>query len=381
MATAGFRSFFQGGFECSCQLLPDGRRLDLVAATGHARHAAEDYAALARHGIHTARDGIRWHDVERAPGVYDWSGFLPVLRAARQAGVQVVWDLCHYGWPDHLDIWSADFVSAFGRYAAAAATLVRRESPDVPYYCPVNEISFWSWAGGDMELFAPQTRERGMELKRQLVRASIAAMDAIRAVERRARFVIADPVIHVLPLAPADAAAATHAREAQFEAWDMLAGKAAAELGGGPAYLDIVGVNYYSDNQWYLGGGTIEPGHPAYRPLREILLETHRRYGRPMAVTETGAEGEMRVPWLRYVCDEVAAALHVGVPMQGICLYPVTDYPGWGDDRHCPTGLFGPPCDDGQRPVHWPLADELAVQQRRYAASDPRTGCGAQAAR
>ena len=38
-------------------------------------------------------------------GRYDWSSFLPMLRAARETGTQVLWDLLHYGWPDDLDIW------------------------------------------------------------------------------------------------------------------------------------------------------------------------------------------------------------------------------------------------------------------------------------
>ena len=30
-----------------------------------------------------ARDGVRWHLVEAAPGRYDWSSVLPQMRAAR----------------------------------------------------------------------------------------------------------------------------------------------------------------------------------------------------------------------------------------------------------------------------------------------------------
>src|SRR3712207_8963919 len=39
---------------------------------------------------------------ETAPGRYDWSSFLPMLRAARDRGIQVIWDLCHYGWPENI---------------------------------------------------------------------------------------------------------------------------------------------------------------------------------------------------------------------------------------------------------------------------------------
>src|SRR5690606_21816304 len=168
-----------------------------------------------------ARDGLRWHLIETAPGRYDWSSFLPMLRAARQAGVQVIWDLCHYGWPDDIDIWTADFVERFGRFAAAAARLVRDETDGVAFYCPVNEMSFWAWSGGDAAGINPSARGRGGELKRQLVRASLAAIDAIRAVDPAARFVYSEPIIHVATFATRrkERSAAEAYRHAQYEAF------------------------------------------------------------------------------------------------------------------------------------------------------------------
>ena len=50
--------------------------------------------------------------------------------------------------------------------------------------------------------------------------------------------------------------------------------------------------------------------------------------------------------------------------MSGICLYPVVDYPGWDNDRHCPTGVWGYADAMGERPVYPPLARELRRQQR-----------------
>ena len=114
-----FDSYFLGGFECSTHRRRDGRRLDLIAATGHDRAVVLDYRAMLEHGIRTVRDGVRWHLIETVPGRYDWSSFLPMLRAAEEVGVQVIWDLCHYGWPDHLDIWRPRFVDGFARFAAA----------------------------------------------------------------------------------------------------------------------------------------------------------------------------------------------------------------------------------------------------------------------
>jgi hypothetical protein len=371
-----FQSWFLGGFECSTHRRSDGRRLDLTASTRHDANAGADYAMLAEHGIRTVRDGLRWHLIEVAPGRYDWSSFLPMLRAARDTGTQVIWDLAHYGWPDDIDIWSPAFVERFGRFAGEAARIVREETGGVPFYVPVNEVSFWAWAGGDVAYMNPMAEDRGPELKEVLVRAAITAIEAVRSVEPRARFVHAEPAIHVHPKsnAWADRKSAREYTTAVYEVWDWISGRLRPELGGRPDYLDIVGVNYYAHNQWIDDGTWIEVDHPLFRPVHQILRDIHARYRRPMVITETGIEAGERAAWLRFMGGEVAQARALSVPIEGICLYPITDYPGWLDDRQCPTGLFGYVAADGTRPVHQPLADELFFQQHDAGRSRRRNG-------
>ena len=296
-----FRSFFLGGFECSTHRRPCGRRLDLIAATGHDRHAAADYARLKAHGIHTVREGLRWHLIETTPGRHDFASVLPTLRAARDAGMQVIWDLFHYGWPEDLDIFDPGFVRRFARMAGAFAGLLAGETDEVPWVAPVNEISFVAWAGGEVAELDPYARSRGRELKRQLVRASIAATEAVWAVLPSARVAQIDPVFHVVahPDRPHEAPAAEAYRRAQFQAWDMLSGRIDPALGGHPKYLDVIGVNYYPWNQWVYNGPTSEgttigPDDPGHRPFRLILGEIAGRYGRPLFIAETGTEGEAR---------------------------------------------------------------------------------------
>ena len=89
-------------------------------------------------------------------------------------------------------------------------------------------------------------------------------------------------------------------------------------------------------------------------------------------VAETGAQDDHRHGWLRYVADEVMAARRAGVPVHGICLYPILDYPGWDDDRYCRSGLWGYPDPSGRREIHSPLAEELARQIARFAG-EPET--------
>jgi len=328
-----------------------------------------DYARLRQVGIGTARDGVRWHLVERSPGRYEFGSLLPMVRAARKADVQVIWDLCHYGWPEGLDIFGPDFVDRFAEYARAVARVIAAETDEPAVYCPINEISFWSWAGGDVAYLNPFATGRGFELKVQLVRASLAAIDAIWSVDSRARILHAEPAIHIVRNSARGARKdarwdAENHRLAQFQAFDMLAGQLWPQLGGDERYLDVVGVNYYPNNQWVLDGPMIGRDDPRYRPFRQILAEVWERYGRPVMVSETGAPGRDRAPWLSYVAEEVRAARSAGVPVEGICLYPILDYPGWDDDRHCETGLWGLATPEGRRETCSDLARELERQAR-----------------
>ena len=370
---AEFQSFFMGGFECATHRRADRTQIDVLTATQHDTHAAEDYLLLQQAGIRTVRDGLRWHLIEAVSGVYDWSSFLPMLDASLATGTQVIWDLCHWGIPEHLDIFSPEFISSFAAFAEAAATIIRDTTgPNgpIPFYCPVNEISFWAWVGGDAQAFHPHRAGEGYDLKRQLVAASLAGMAAVRRVDPRARFVQAEPIINIEP-EPGDIAEYPHIVDdtkrhtaSQYQAWDMLRGDLDEDLGGAPEMLDILGVNFYWNNQWIHGGDRLPPGHYLHRPLHVMLQDLWQRYRRPILITETGAEANAAVGWLGYIAAEVRQAQREGVPMLGVCLYPVMDYPGWDDERHCRCGLIAADEAWSARELRTDLVAELAAQAR-----------------
>jgi beta-glucosidase/6-phospho-beta-glucosidase/beta-galactosidase len=362
LTTDLFKSFFLGGFECSTHRLHNGRRLDLVASTRHDRFAASDYRLLQEHGVSTVREGLRWHLIEAVPDRFDFATADPIIRAANETGTQVIWDLWHYGWPDHLDIFSAEFVRHFAAFARAAAERLSVTFDDL-LICPVNEISFFAFAGGEAGFFNPFAENRGDEMKRQLVRASLAAIGAVREINPRIRFCHIDPLINVQAEYPELAAKACGYHLSQFEACDMVLGRREPELGGQEDFVDLIGLNYYIHNQWTHGGRMIVPSDPRYRHVRELLVENFARYGKPLFIAETGIEDETRPAWLRYMGNEVFAAIAAGVPMEGICLYPVLNHPGWDDDRHCHNGLLDYADTDGRREAYEPLARELRRQQ------------------
>ena len=363
-----FQSFFLGGFECSTHRLRNGKRLDLVHATRHDEFAASDFKLLQQYGIFSVREGLRWHLIESQANRFDFSTTQTIIDAACETGTQVIWDLWHYGWPDDIDIFSPEFVTRFTNFATAAAEQVS-EKIDAPLICPINEISFFSWAGGDGGIFNPFARDRGNELKRQLVRATVESIKAMRQTNPRIKFFHIDPMINVIATnpTPENVAAANAYHRSQFEAYDMIAGRQSPELGGKEDLIDVVGVNYYIHNQWTYpgeGGSMIVPSDPRYRHVRDLLQETFEHYRKPLFIAETGIEDDTRPAWLKYLCNEVFAAIANGVPVHGACLYPIVNHPGWEDERHCYNGLFDYADDRGHREVFEPLALELARQQQ-----------------
>jgi hypothetical protein len=58
----------------------------------------------------------------------------------------------------------------------------------------------------------------------------------------------------------------------------------------------------------------------------------------------------------------------MGIPMQGICWYPILNHPGWLDDRHCHNGLLDYCDEDGTREIYGPLAQEFDRQQQLFEA-------------
>lgn len=363
-----FKSYLMGGFECSTHRNRNGKRLDLIAATRHDEFAEKDYERLLKIGMKTARDGVRWHLIEREPFRYDFSSLEKQISAINNTGIQIIWDLFHYGYPDDLDIFSADFIERFSRFCAATTKFLSAETKQNLFVCPVNEISFFSYAAGEKGFFYPFAKRRGDELKRQMVKTSIAAMDEIFSVIPGARFVQTDPAIHIVTSDKANEKrrfAAEDYRLSQFQAFDMLGGKTEPELGGDEKYLDILGLNYYFHNQWfYPNRRKIKRDHPKYRPLHDILREFYERYRRPVFIAETGIEDDLRADWFRYICRESNIAQTQNVPLEGICLYPIVNHPGWADNRHCHNGLWDYADENGYREAHQPLADEVIFQTR-----------------
>jgi protoporphyrinogen oxidase/glycosyltransferase involved in cell wall biosynthesis len=338
-----------GGFEGADHVNGQRVALDMTASNGHLERLDEDHANAAAHGIGVVRESIGWRLCEPTPGRFDLQRAVRIACSAERHGLQVVWTLMHYGTPPDVDLFDEALVPRFASFAAAVARTLGPRSVRAPIYNLVNEIGFLAWAASATNLIHPYRGDpadagetsgaSGYALKRRLVRAVLAGVAAVRAIDPRARFLHIEPAVHVG--APRDrpdlAAQAQREADYQWQAWDMIEGRIEAQLGGSREALDLIGVNHYHSGQWEVGTERRLCWHeqdPRRRPLSALLRTAWLRYRRPLILAETSHVGVGRADWLHDTASEVCAARRAGVPIDGLCLYPLVDRHDWNEPDH-----------------------------------------------
>ena len=334
-----------GGFECTDQLNAFGNRVDFLKLTGHLGQLADDYRKLNILGVRTVREGIRWSHVEKAPYVYDWTAVKGMIDTARAQGVQQVWDICHFGFPDDLTPLHPMFARRFAALCRAFVEFYRTQQPGgALIVTPINEVSFLSWLGGDVRGTSPYCAGQGWEVKYRLMKAYVEGVEALRSADPGVRILTTEPLVYITHRAGACLEEKMRARahhEAQFQVLDILAGRMCPELRGRPEYLDLLGFNFYYNNQWVLAPHEFidwreERCDDRWIPLNQLLQQAHGRYQRPIVLTETSHPKQDRPRWLEMIAVQCLQAISEGVPLQGICWYPLVDRPDWDhlDDWH-----------------------------------------------
>lgn len=339
-----FKSFFIGGYECSDMINRWGKRVDLLALTDHHNRVEEDYALLAAAGIRTVREGIRWSVVEKERYKYDFSEVKQRILAAQRAGLQQLWDICDFGYPDGLNPTDIQFSDRLVAVCKAFTKLYSLCTDDPLIITPINEISFLSYLSGDVACTVPFMTDSGGLIKYHLCKAAIKAIEAIKRINPVAKILLAEPLIRIHPLKGESITDTIRAfNEGQFEVMDMITGRTNPKLGGRPEYMDLAGFNYYYNNQWEHGGvglcWKIEKSRLDFPGLLKLASD---RYDKPVLLTETGHFGDERSLWMEQITEECIMAMEKGVDLQGICIYPVLDRPDWDDpDKYIPCGIWG----------------------------------------
>lgn len=338
------KSFFMGGFECADHINRAGVRINLQKENLHDQKILEDYKALHDIGIYVVREGICWSEVETQPYEFDFTRLLEFLEVAEQLNMQIIWDLCHFGYPDDLSPTHPQFSIRFAALCREFTLFHCQNSKHIPWIVPINEISFLSWHSGDMRGTVPFAINSGWDIKYHLCKAAIAGIKNIKTVLPEAVVLLVEPLVKVHPdngNLNSDQALKMH--NYQFEAMDIILGRSHPELEGDSTLIDVLGFNYYYNNQWTENNITLSwPDREGkMTPLSQLLLTAFERYNYPIILTETGHFGTLKADWLQEIIIECDKAIQQGVDLRGICIYPVIDRPDWDDlTSYCKCGLW-----------------------------------------
>ncbi|PZX53522.1 beta-glucosidase/6-phospho-beta-glucosidase/beta-galactosidase [Algoriphagus ratkowskyi] len=322
-----------GGFECADHINRSGERVNLNQETQHDIRVEEDYKLLKDMGISVVREGICWSFVESTPNKYDFHEVLNRMEIAERMGIQQIWDLIHFGYPDDLYPTHPKFVERFVQLCREFARFYLSYSKQPLYVVPINEISFLSWHSGDVRGTVPFAVNSGWDIKYHLCKAAILGIQALKETDPTCRIILVEPLVEIHNNGVVDENHLVELNQHQFQAMDIIAGRMCPELGGKEDYLDILGFNYYWNCQWEAFGESLDwPDVQQIRmPLRDMLSAAYFRYKKPFFLSETGHIGSGRVEWLEEVTLECIALQEFGLPFLGICIYPVTDRPNWDD--------------------------------------------------
>ena len=317
-----------------------------------------DLRAIKQLGVSHFRFGVEWARIEPRPGVINEKALARYVEMARQlraAGIEPVVTLWHFTFPDWLydknDKQRVNFLHPDVKEAwrAQVTRVVRAMKPHVRIFVPQNEPNGalnLGWIAGHWPpglLLQPFAYKRALRASADMFRD---AAEIIRR-ERPGAIVMG---IYSLPdwrrnyLTDPTAVIYNVVQRQNFDQLDMVADS-----------MDIIGVNYYyaqdaslvrflsrghgevSSNYTQLGWEIVPEG------LHSILTTVHKRYGKPIVVTENGLGTQSEQKRIRYLREHIAQmrrAMADGVDVRGYFPWTLVDNYEWKEGWHGQFGLF-----------------------------------------
>jgi beta-glucosidase/6-phospho-beta-glucosidase/beta-galactosidase len=374
-----------GGFEST--YLP-AHDTDIFESTAHDVHWKRDLELLRECGVRRLRYPVRWHRVEAEEGVFDWADTDKVLHYLRDHGFRPIVDLVHHtSYPRWLAGGFADprFGKAYLRYTEEFA----RRYPWVREYTLFNEPFSTLFLTGHEAIWPPY--QRGLDnFVAQILNVLPAVAEASRSYAGLlpgAKHVWVDTCENHTGAGAGGTAYAAMANERRFLVLDSFLGKGYDSEGpmagllktaGGeellelePGRIDVLGMDYYAHCQWHFDdtGGSTPTREPL--PLADQIQLYWERYRLPCLLTETNVRGwaSDRATWFKYVLEQCERARAHGVPLDGLCWFPVIDSTDWDSLLFRSHGHIDPVG------VYW-LDQELARQPSVMSDSYARAAAG-----
>jgi beta-glucosidase len=332
------------------------RPLDEFALTHHYQYWKEDLERCASLGVRAIRYGMPWYKVEPAKNQFDWGWADRAIDHACGLGLEIIFDLMHYGVPFWLDnqFLNTDYDKHVADWAHAVA---QRYRDRIRYHTPFNETLVCTEFAGLRGMWPPYLRGNDGQVKllRNIARGMTLSIEAIRAARSDAVIVQVDAAGEVLADTP-DLQAQAEIETAKtfmgsdlvvglvdgkhiLAEWFLKHGMTEADLEwhrARPQVLDIVGTNYYPEVsvqklvRWQ-DELVRRPISGRGAGMKRSIKAFADRYGKPVMVTESSLNGTIaeRAQWLREAAVAVAEGRAEGLPLVGFTWFPVFDLIDW----------------------------------------------------
>src|SRR5690606_13851533 len=109
-------------------------------------------------------------------------------------GIQQIWDLVHFGYPDDLSPTHPLFCKRFEQLCQAFATFYKENSKQKLFVVPINEISFLSWHSGDVRGTVPFATNSGWDIKYHLCKAAILGIKMLKKTDPNCTVILVEPL-------------------------------------------------------------------------------------------------------------------------------------------------------------------------------------------
>ena len=326
-----------------------------------------DLKALRELGVSHFRFGVEWARVEPRPGVINEKAlarYAGMARQLRAAGIEPVVNLWHFTFPDWLydkgNKRRANFLHPDAREAwrSHVTRVVRAMKPYVRIYVPQNEPNGALNLGYIAGHWPPGLLLNAFSYKRAMRASADMFRDAAEIIRRErpgsiVMGIYSIPDWHRNHLTDPTALVYNVVQRQNFDHLDMVADS-----------MDIIGVNYYYAQEASLARFLIR-GHGerssdytqmGWRIVPEglynVLTEVHRRYGKPIVISENGLGTQSEQKRIRYLREHIAQmrrAMADGVDVRGYFPWTLVDNYEWKEGWHGQFGLFAFDPENKQR--------------------------------
>jgi dTDP-4-dehydrorhamnose reductase len=384
-----------GGVECTVNRVGD-RYFDQSQWSGHASRLA-DLHQFADLGITSLRYPVLWegvapHSLEAA----NWEWPDARLQRIRALGMTPIVGLVHHGsGPLYTSLVDDAFPERLALYAGAVA----ERYPWVTDWTPVNEPLTTARFSGLYGHWYPHARDDTSFVRALInqVRGTALSMRAIRAVHPAARLIQTEDLGRASGTPRLRPQIALE-RERRWLTWDLLTGRVdrhhplydylltsgateaeLQDLVDRPCPPDVIGINYYlTSDRWLDDRLDVYPpwshggnGHVVYADVEAVrarprgiagheqhLVDTWRRYGLPVALTEVhlGCTREEQMRWLVTAWRAAEAARARGVDVRAVTTWALLGSFDWNTLVTEERGYYEPGAFDVRSPSPRPTA-------------------------